>query len=363
MGQDTQTSSSNLDYKQELEELIATTVAERGSDLHLSVNNNPTIRVDGSLIPLLKKPKLTAKDTLGFITELLRPEQKELFLKEQEIDFSYSHSGVRFRGNGFFQQGSISIALRLIPQKILSLEELNLPPMLADFAGRQQGFFLVVGPVGQGKTTTLAAMIELINQERAEHIITVEDPIEYLFEQKKSIIDQREIKIDTKDFNTALRSAFREDVDVILIGEMRGTETIAAAVTAAETGHLVLSTLHTNNAAQTIDRIIDVFPAGQQDQVRIQLAGSLMGIFSQRLIPRVSGGLIPAYELLINNNAVANLIRERRTHEINTIIETSSGDGMVDLNRSLAELVRRGEITPENAFSRSLNPKILERLL
>ncbi|MCH7529732.1 PilT/PilU family type 4a pilus ATPase [Patescibacteria group bacterium] len=363
MKQNIHTSPSNLDYKRELDELVNTVVAERGSDLHLSVNNNPTIRVDGSLIPLLKKPKLTAKDTLGFITELLRPEQKELFLKEQEIDFSYSHSGVRFRGNGFFQQGSISIALRLVPQKILSLEELNLPPILDDFASRQQGFFLTVGPVGQGKTTTLAAMVELINQQRTEHIITIEDPIEYLFEQKKSIIDQREVKIDTKDFNTALRSAFREDVDVILIGEMRGTETIAAAVTAAETGHLVLSTLHTNNAAQTIDRIIDIFPAGQQDQVRIQLAGSLMGIFSQRLIPRVSGGLIPAYELLINNNAVANLIRERRTHEINTIIETSSGDGMVDLNRSLAELVRRGEITPENAFSRSLNPKILERLL
>ena len=363
MKQNIHTSPSNLDYKRELDEILNTVVAERGSDLHLSVNNNPTIRVDGSLIPLLKKPKLTAKDTLGFITELLRPEQKELFLKEQEIDFSYSHSGVRFRGNGFFQQGSISIALRLVPQKILSLEELNLPPILDDFASRQQGFFLTVGPVGQGKTTTLAAMVELINQQRTEHIITIEDPIEYLFEQKKSIIDQREVKIDTKDFNTALRSAFREDVDVILIGEMRGTETIAAAVTAAETGHLVLSTLHTNNAAQTIDRIIDIFPAGQQDQVRIQLAGSLMGIFSQRLIPRVSGGLIPAYELLINNNAVANLIRERRTHEINTIIETSSGDGMVDLNRSLAELVRRGEITPENAFSRSLNPKILERLL
>lgn len=363
MESETHTSSSSLDYKRELDDLINTTVKERGSDLHLSVNNNPTIRVDGALTPLLKKPKLTEKDTLGFITELLRPEQKEEFLKNQEIDFSYSHKGVRFRGNGFFQQGSISVALRLIPQKILSLEELNLPPSLADFAARQQGFFLVVGPVGQGKTTTLASMIDLINTQRTEHIVTIEDPIEYLFEQKKSMINQREVRIDTKDFHTALRSVFREDVDVILIGEMRGTETISAAVTAAETGHLVLSTLHTNNAAQTIDRIIDTFPAVQQDQVRIQLAGSLIGIFSQRLIPRISGGLIPAYELLINNNAVSNLIRERRTHEINTVIETGSGDGMVDMNRSLADLVRRGEITPENAFSRSLSPKILERLL
>lgn len=350
-------------YKKELQNLISTVVKERGSDLHFSVGRNPTIRVDGVLTPLLKKPVLTADDTIGFINELLKPEQKELFLKDQEIDFSYTDGKTRFRCNGFYQKGTVAIALRLIPQKVLTLEELNLPNSLEIFAGRKQGFFLVVGPVGQGKSTTLASMVEIINNERTEHIITIEDPIEYLFEQKKSIIDQREVKIDTKDFHTALRSAFRQDANVLLIGEMRGVETISAAVTAAETGHLVLSTLHTNNAAQTIDRIIDSFSAEQQDQIRLQLAGSLIGIFSQRLIPRVSGGLIPSYELLINNNAVANLIREKRTHEINTIIETSSGDGMVDMNRSLADLVRRGEITPENAFSRSLNPKVLERLL
>ena len=291
-------------------------------------------------------------------------EQHERFLKDQELDFSYSYKDrVRFRGNAYFQRGGAAIALRLIPREIRSLEELNLPPILGTFAQKQQGFFLVVGPVGQGKTTTLASLIELINLERTEHIVTIEDPIEYLFEQKKSMIDQREVHIDTKDFHTALRQSFRQDVDVIMIGEMRGVETISAAVTAAETGHLVFSTLHTNNAAQTIDRIIDSFPSGQQEQIRIQLAGSLIGIFSQRLIPRVSGGLIPAYELLINNNAVSNLIRERRTHEINTVIETASGEGMVDLNRALADLVRRGEISVEHAYSRSLDPKILERLL
>jgi twitching motility protein PilT len=217
--------------------------------------------------------------------------------------------------------------------------------------------------VGQGKTTTLASLVEMINTERLEHIVTIEDPIEYVFEPKQSLIDQREVLLDTKTFEAALMSAFRQDIDVLLIGEMRGQETMAAAVTAAETGHLVFSTLHTNNAAQTIDRIIDTFPAGQQDQIRIQLGSSLAGIFSQRLIPRISGGLVPAYELLINNKAIANLIREKRTHEINTVIETSSAEGMIDMNRSLADLVGRGEITVESAYQFSLNPNILQKLL
>jgi twitching motility protein PilT len=353
-----------MDYAQELKELIDTVVKEGASDLHLSAGNYPTIRVDTTLVPLLKKKELTPEDALGFVSEILSSDQKESFLKNQEIDFSYGVSKkVRFRGNAYFQKGSVAIALRLVQDKIRTLEELGLPPLLANFAKREQGFFLVVGPVGQGKTTTLASLIELINNERTEHIVTIEDPIEYLFEQKKSVIDQREVKIDTKDFATALLSVFRQDVDVIMIGEMRGTETMAAAVTAAETGHLVFSTLHTNDAAQTIDRIIDSFPAAQQQQIRLQLASSLLGIFSQRLIPRVSGGLIPAFELLINNTAVANLIRERRTHELNTVIETKSDEGMIDMNRSLADLVRRGEITVEHAFSRSLNPQLLERLL
>tara|TARA_B100001971_G_scaffold73246_3_gene67606 strand:- start:1534 stop:2604 length:1071 start_codon:yes stop_codon:yes gene_type:complete len=355
---------SENNYKKQLDEMIDIVVKESASDLHLSSGNNPTIRVNGALIPLLKRPKLTKEDTLGFITELLTPEQMESFLKNKEMDFSYSYNKeTRFRGNGFFQQGNVGVALRLIPKHIKSLEELNLPPILETFAQKKQGFFLAVGPVGQGKTTTLASMIEIINSNRAEHIVTIEDPIEYIFEQRKSMIDQREVKIDTKDFGTALRSVFRQDVDVLMIGEMRGVETISTAVTAAETGHLVLSTLHTNNAAQTIDRIIDSFPENGQDQIRLQLAASLAGIFSQRLVPRISGGLIPVYELLINNNAIANLIREKRTHEINAVIETSMGEGMVDLNRSLADFVRRGEITIEDAKAHSLNPKLLEQLV
>jgi twitching motility protein PilT len=294
---------------------------------------------------------------------MLPVERKEIFEKMQTVDFAYAHGEVRFRANAYRQRGSTSIALRLISNVMHSFAELNLPPTLEVFSQRQQGFFLVVGPVGQGKSTTLAAIIDLINENRAEHIVTIEDPIEYIFPQKKALIDQREVRIDTPDFYTALSSAFREDVDVIMVGEMRGYETISAAVTAAETGHLVLSTLHTNNAAQTIDRIIDSFPANQQQQVRIQLAGSLAGIFSQRLVPRISGGLVPAYELLINNSAISNLIREGRTHEINTVIQTSSQDGMVDMDRSLAELVQKGEVSVEHAYERALDPRVFERYL
>src|SRR3989344_5436234 len=243
-----------MDYKKELNDLVETVVREGGSDLHLSAGMQPTIRVSGSLLPLVKKEKLTPEDTLGFISAMLKPEQKERFLKNHEIDFSFSHgTSVRFRCNAFFQQGSISIAFRLIPRDIKSLEELNLPPMLKSFSQKEQGFFLVVGPVGQGKSTTLASLVETINNERAEHIITIEDPIEYLFTEKKSMIEQREVGIDTDDFYIGLKYAFLQDVDVIMIGEMRDAQTISTAVTAAETGHLVLSTLHTNNAAQTID--------------------------------------------------------------------------------------------------------------
>ena len=354
----------SVDYKRELNELIDIVISEDGSDLHFSVGTHPIIRVSGSLIPLLKKPILTADDTLGFAKALLTEKQHQKLLDEKEVDFSYAYNdGIRFRGNGFFQRGSVAIALRHIPNEIRTFGELNLPPILESFAARPQGFFLCVGPVGQGKSTTLAAMVDFINSTRAEHIVTIEDPIEYVFKPKKSLVVQREIHIDTKDFPTALNSVFREDIDVIMLGEMRGLSTISTAVTAAETGHLVLSTLHTNNAAQTIDRIIDTFPAGQQDQIRVQLAGSLAGIFSQRLIPRIAGGLIPAYELLINTSAASNLIRERRTHEISTIIQTGSEHGMIDMNRSLVELVHKGEITVENAFAYSIDPKGLERLL
>jgi twitching motility protein PilT len=353
-----------MNYKEELDNLIKTVFQEGASDLHLSEGRKPTIRVSGFLLPLVKREAFGKEGMMGILSELINKENKEIFLNKKELDFSYGmENGERFRGNAYFQQGMISIALRLIPKKIRSISDLNLPEILRTFADKTQGFFLVVGPVGHGKTTTLAAIIESINESRSEHIITIEDPIEYIYEQKKSIIDQREIKVDTEDFPTALKSMFREDIDVALIGEMRGNETISTAVTAAETGHLVFSTLHTNNAAQTISRIIDSFPAEQQSQIRVQLAGSLAGIFSQRLIPRISGGLIPAYELLINNNAVANLIRENRIHEISSVVETSSQEGMIDMNRCLADLVARGEITVENAQMFSTDSKILDKFL
>lgn len=336
---------------------------EGASDLHFSAGVRPIMRIDGSLTPVLKEEVLSNEEVIAFLKVMIDEGKWNKFVQTQELDFSYQHKDMRFRGNAFVQKGTVSIALRLIPNKIRTLEELGLPSILADFARRQQGFFLVVGPVGQGKTTTLAAMIELINQERAEHIVTIEDPVEYLFEPKQSLIAQREVGTDTRSFEDALRSAFREDIDVLLIGEMRGPETMAAAVSAAETGHLVFSTLHTNDAAQTIHRIIDSFPAEQQEQIRLQLAASLIGVFSQRLIPRIGGGMVPAYELLVANKAVANLIREKRVHEIPTLIETGMKEGMIDMNRVLADLVRRGEITAENAYAYALNPRALERLI
>jgi len=315
-------------------------------------------------VPMMNEEPLADKDTDGLLDIMINKEQKKEFEEVQELDFSYAPvGGDRFRCNAFYQRGKIGMVMRRIPKEMKTVEELGLPPILETFARRQQGFFLVVGPVGQGKTTTLTALLDLINRERAAHIVTIEDPIEYIHEPKQSLIDQREVKIDTKDFAAALRSAFRQDIDVLLVGEMRGPETMAAAVTAAETGHLVFSTLHTNNASQTIDRIIDTFPAEQQDQIRIQLSASLAGIFSQRLIPRISGGMVPAYELLISNKAVQNLIREGRTHELNTVIETNAENGMISMERSLAELVARGEITQQSAYEHSLNPKVLDRLL
>ncbi len=350
-------------HKKLLEDLIANVISENGSDLHLGEGRVPAIRISGELIFLVKNPVLTKEDMLGVLGEVLESKKLESFMEEQEIDFSYDFRGeARLRGNAFFQKGQICAVFRLVP-KVKTLEELRLPPMLADIARKKQGFFLVVGPVGQGKSTTLSAMVNLINNEQARNIITIEDPIEHVYTPNKSIINQREVGIDTKDFHIALQSVFREDVNVILIGEMRTPETISTAVTAAETGHLVFSTLHTNNASQTIDRIIDSFPGDQQDQIRAQLSSSLLGIFSQRLIPRIAGGLVPAYELLLNNNAVANLIREKRTHEIDVVIETGSEGGMIDLNHSLIELVRQGEISIENAYQYSLNPKGLERMI
>ena len=352
-----------MDYKQKLEELILNVIHENGSDLHLGVGRVPAIRISGELIFLVKNNPLTTEDMMGILGIILDKPKIDKFMENQEADFSYDFRGEsRLRGNAFFQKGLICMAFRLVP-KVKTIAELKLPPILGDIARRKQGFFLVVGPVGQGKSTTLSAMVDLINNEQARNVVTIEDPIEHVYVPNKSIINQREVGIDTKDFHTALRSVFREDVNVILIGEMRNPDTIATAVTAAETGHLVLSTLPTNNASQTIDRIIDSFPGDQQDQIRSQLASSLLGIFSQRLIPRITGGLVPAYELMLNNNAVANLIREKRTHELDVIIETGMELGMIDLNHSLLDLVRSGDITVENAMQYSLNPAGLQRMI
>ena len=349
--------------QQLIESFVDILIKENGSDLHLSANRFPSIRASTELITLVNQKKLTQDDMIGMLKYVLGEEKFKKFGEDLEIDFAYNYKeNIRLRGNAFWRQGSIGVAFRLIP-KVHTIDELKLPEILKTFATKKQGFFLVVGPVGQGKSTTLSAMVEFINEQRAEHIVTVEDPVEYLYDEKHSVIDQREVGLDTKDFSKALNAIFREDVNVILIGEMRGVETIATAVTAAETGHLVFSTLHTNNAAQTIDRIIDTFPGNQQDQIRSQLANSLLGVFSQRLIPRIAGGLVLAYELLINTPAVGNLIREKRTHEIDVVIETGSEQGMVDMNRSLIELVRAGEITMDNAYLYSMNPKALERLM
>lgn len=347
-----------------LEEFLDLVVAEGGSDLHVCAGSPPVLRVSGALVPVNKYPALTGEETEAMLKSIVPGDRWNFFQENQAVDFSYAHKeDTRFRVNGYRVQGSIALALRLIPRDIHTFSELNLPSILEIFTQREQGFFLVVGPVGQGKSTTLAAMIDRINDSRTEHILTIEDPVEYLFTPKKSLIHQREVHVDTPDFHTALQSSFREDVDVIMVGEMRDYETISSAVTAAETGHLVFSTLHTNNAAQTIDRIIDMFPAEQQAQVRVQLSGSLAGIFSQRLIPRVSGGLIPAYELLINNNAVSSLIRDSLTHEISSVIQTSSREGMIDMDRSLADLVRKGEVTVEHAYEHALDSKNFERYL
>ncbi len=352
-----------MDFKEEFKKLIQIVIAEGASDMHLSEGRFPTIRTSGLLVPVNRSKQLTKEDLNQILFMVLDPDKRETFLKEKELDFAFEMEGVRFRGNAFFQQGVISLALRVINDEIKTLEELKLPPVLEIFAKKKQGFFLVVGPTGHGKSTTLSSLIEMINRNRQEHIVTIEDPIEVLYKQEQSIIDQREVGFDTHGFSKALKSAFRQDIDVLLIGEMRSPETIEAAITAAETGHLVFSTLHTNNASQTIDRIIDAFPGNQQKQIRAQLSNALTGIFSQRLIPSISGGRVPAYELLINNNAVSNLIREGRVHEIDSVIETGSGDGMISMNRSLAELVRTGDISVEDAYKYSPRSANLERML
>ncbi len=351
-------------YQAQLEELLELTIKEQASDLHLSFNHQPTLRMAGRLVPLLKNKKLSSEDTQGLARALTQDDQYQRLLKEKEIDFSYNFKDkARFRINIFFQRGETSIALRLVPTKIKTIEELNLPPILHEFTKATQGFVLITGPSSQGKSTTLAALIDEINHTRTDHIVTIEDPIEYLFESDKSIIDQREVYQDTLSFARALKSTFRQDPDVIMVGEMRDPETMATTITAAETGHLVFATLHTNSASQTIHRIVDSFASGQQDQIRAQLSGSLLGVVSQRLIPRIEGGLIPVCEVMISTSAVANLIRENKIHELPLVIETSAEKGMISLNRALANLVKSREISLENALSFSLNPIELKMLI
>ena len=355
---------NNNGYVAQLNELLTLTVKERASDLHISVGHPPVLRVQGTLIPLFKQKKVTTEDAEGLARVLLQDEKYARFLKEKEVDFSLNfESDARFRVNIFFQKGNISCALRLVPSKIPTIEELNLPPILHEFTKANQGFVLITGPSSQGKSTTLAALIDEINHQRAEHIITIEDPIEYIFKEDRAIIDQREVYQDTLSFTQALRSTFRQDPNVIMVGEMRDQETISTAITAAETGHLVFATLHTNSASQTIHRIVDTFPSEQQSQVRAQLSSSLLGIVSQRLIPRIKGGMIPACEIMISNSATANLIRENKIHELPLVIETSLEAGMISLNRSLAILINAREISLGDALRCSLNPTELKMLL
>lgn len=353
-----------MNYQTELDELLYATIEQNASDLHINVGRKPTLRIDGALRPIVKKNIITPEIAQNLVFALLNQKQKELFLVNKEIDFSYNFKDkARFRVNVYYARGFPAASLRFIPAKIKTIEELNLPPILHEFTQKTQGFFLVVGPAGCGKSTTLATMLDEINHSRTAHIITIEDPIEYLFVQDYSIIDQREVYFDTKNFHKALKSSFRQDPDVLMVGEMRDPETISASITAAETGHLVFSTLHTNNAAQTIDRIIDSFPATQQGQIRAQLANTLLGVLSQRLIPRIDGGRIPACELMIANPAIRNLIRENKVHQIDLVIETSTEEGMISLNKALANLVKQREISLESAMLYSLNPKDLRNLL
>jgi twitching motility protein PilT len=340
-------------------------VAQQGaSDLHLTVGRPPIIRIDGKLYPISGEGSLSEQMMIDITNAVLNEEQKGRFKKERQIDFSVEiKQKARFRANIYYQKGYISAAFRMIPSKIRTLEELGLPPFIYDLTKPSQGFILITGPCGHGKSTTLAALIDHINHTRQDHIITIEDPIEYIFEPDMCIIDQREVFQDATDFGSALRAIFREDADVVMVGEMRDIETISTAITAAETGHLIFATLHTNDAPQTIDRIVDVFPSHQQNQIRMQLAQTLLGIVSQRLANRVDGGRVPAVEYLYNNNAVANLIREGKTHQINLVIETSREQGMSSLNHSLADLVKRGIIALEEAESYSTNRDELKIIL
>jgi twitching motility protein PilT len=347
-----------------IEPMLEEVIRRNASDLHLQVGLPPNIRVDGVLKAITDAPALTPSDLEQIAFSILDEEQKQILIKDKEIDLSFAFGDYgRFRVNIFHERGNIAAALRLIPTKIRTLEELEMPKSVELFTKVARGLVLVTGPTGSGKSTTLAAMVDRINSERACHILTIEDPIEYAHTSKKAMIQQREVHYDTYSFGAALRSSLREDPDVVLIGEMRDLETISAAVTIAETGHLVLATLHTNSAAQSIDRIIDVFPPHQQQQIRIQLAGMLQGIVSQRLIPTIGGGRVAASEILVVTGAVRNIIREGKTHQIEAVIQTGANEGMQSMDRVLVNLIQGGKITYDTAKEYAIDQDELDRLM
>ncbi len=350
----------------DIQTMLGYVVNQSASDLHLVVGMSPTVRVHGQLFPIPDLPPLTAEEAQALIVPLLSPEQKDLLEVNKEVDFSYQlgQEG-RFRINAYHQKGVLAAAFRLIPSQIRTIEELRLPSICHELTKLKQGLVLVTGPTGHGKSSTIAAMIDEINRTRSENILTIEDPIEFVYSPAKSLVSQRELHADTHSWDIALRSALREDPDVVLVGEMRDYETIAATLTVAETGHLVFATLHTNSAAQTIDRIIDVFPAAQQSQIRSQLALSLQAVVSQRLLPSTKGDRAVATEILIATSAVRNLIREGKSFQIDNVIQTSFEQGMMSLEASLAELVRSGLISLETAQEYTLKQddfaKIMQR--
>ncbi|PYM36951.1 MAG: type IV pili twitching motility protein PilT [Candidatus Rokuibacteriota bacterium] len=347
-----------------MHDLLQIMIDRGASDLHIATSTYPQIRVSGKLVQLTEFEQLTPPDTQRLAYSVLNEAQKQKFEEENELDLSFGIQNLaRFRCNVYRERGAVAAAIRVVPFKIRSFDELNLPPIVRQLADRPKGLILVTGPTGSGKSTTLAAMIDKINSERTEHILTIEDPIEFVHPHKKCLVNQREIFADTHSFKNALKSILRQDPDVVLVGEMRDLETVGAALTIAETGHLTLATLHTNSCAQTMNRIIDVFPTDQQSQVRAQLSLVLEGVLSQQLIPKIGGGRVMALEIMVSTPAVRNLIREEKIHQIYSAMQSGQKFGMQTMNQALVELISRRQITREEAMNRSTNPEELAQLL